>query len=150
MFRIRVTKALLVPAMVIPISVGTLAFATTASASAPAKSFPVKCTSASGSLGGTGMISGCSDTANTGGSGSFPTTGAQPVVFTWATGKTTTATTSDSVVSPDACAAGDTEYKISGTVTADTTGSIPVGSGVKGKVCVSAVTIVGLVGKFKI
>jgi hypothetical protein len=62
--------------------------------------------------------------------------------ITWANGKTTTVTLSISTTETDAtevkvCPAGTTEYEETGFVTADTTGSAPVGRAAKGEVCIS-------------
>ena len=137
MFLSRTGRSLLVPALLIPLAAATLAFAGVASASSPKLSYPVKCSTLTGTVGTTGNISGCN--GNTGGSGSFPAVPSSSATLTWANGKTTTASFNYTTVSSSSqtCPSADTEYKITGTVSADTTGSIPVGSGLKGFVCLN-------------
>jgi hypothetical protein len=137
MFRSRTGRALLIPALLLPLAAATIAFAGSASASSPKVSYPVKCHSLTGTVGATGTISGCN--GNTGGSGSFPAVPASSATVTWANGKTTKASFNYATVSSSAqtCPSSDSEYKITGTVSADTTGSIPVGSGLKGFVCLN-------------
>ena len=98
----------------------------------------MKCSKLTGTVGATGSITGC--TGNTGGSGSFPTVPASSATVTWANGDTTTASFNYATVSSSTqtCPSADSEYKITGTVSADTTGSIPVGSGLKGFVCLTS------------
>ena len=83
-------------------------------------------------------LSGCSDAANTGRSGSLDN---QTGVITWATGRTTTVSFALTPVRHDerekhGCPpTSAAEFKLRGTVTADTTGSIAVGGPVTGEVC---------------
>ncbi len=83
-------------------------------------------------------LSGCSDVANTGRSGSLDN---RTGVIVWATGKTTTVSYALSPVENEArekdrCPpTAAAEFKLRGTVTADTTGSIDVGGPVIGTVC---------------
>jgi hypothetical protein len=137
MFSSRTGRALLVPALLVPLAAATLAFAGVSSAASPKLSYPVKCSHLTGTVGATGKISGCN--GNTGGSGSFPAVPSSSATVTWANGKTTKASFNYATVSSSAqtCPSSDSEYKITGTVSADTTGSIPVGSGLKGFVCLS-------------
>jgi len=81
-------------------------------------------------------LSHCSDVANTGGSGRFPF--ATPSTITWANGKTTTLNPfkPHPVTSGVTCAPTTTEYRLLGKVSADTTGSIPVGSKITAEICV--------------
>jgi hypothetical protein len=141
MFRSRTGRALLVPALLVPLAAATLAFAGAASASSPKLSYPVKCHALTGTVGATGTISGCNGT--TGGSGTFPAVPSSSATVTWANGKTTTASFNYSQVSSSTqtCPSSDSEYKITGTVSADTTGSIPVGSGLKGYVCLNGASL---------
>jgi alpha-tubulin suppressor-like RCC1 family protein len=108
---------------------------------------PVACTSLSATVGGTGTVSGCG--GNTGGSGTFPSSDTSPATVTWENGDTTTVSFSYSE-SGTACSMGST-YKVTGSVTADTTGSIAVGSAIKGAVCLNGTTVSLVPGtKFKI
>jgi hypothetical protein len=99
----------------------------------------VVCKQLVGNLGGA-TLSNCSDIANTGGSGTLPFS--TPSKITWANGNTTTLNPFGSVmVTSDenetgTCAATTTEYRLVGKVSADTTGSIPVGSKVSAEICV--------------
>jgi hypothetical protein len=141
MLRSRTGRALLVPALLVPITAATLVFAGVASASSSTKastSYPVKCKKLTGTVGTTGTITSCN--GNTGGSGSFPAVPASSATVTWANGDTTTASFNYAEVSSSkqTCPSKDSEYEITGTVSADTTGSIPVGSGLKGYVCLSS------------
>ncbi len=83
-------------------------------------------------------LSGCSDVANTGGSGSLDN---RTGVITWATGHTTSVTYTLTPVKKDErekhqCpATSAAEFKLRGMVTADNTGSIKVGGLVTGEVC---------------
>jgi hypothetical protein len=150
MFRSRASRALLVPALLVPLAAATLAFAGVSSAASPAKaSYPVKCKTLTGTVGTTGTISGCN--GNTGGSGSFPTVPSSSATVTWTNGDTTTASFNYASVSSSTqtCPSADSEYKITGTVSADTTGSIPVGSGLKGYVCLTSSGSLSLAPKAK-
>jgi hypothetical protein len=100
----------------------------------------IKCTGLSGTILATGSLSGCNDPANTGGSGTFPTTPTSSATITWASGGTTTGTVSYTEASKNTCASGDTEEAITGKVTSDTGAgdSVAVGGKIKGDVCVSA------------
>ncbi len=81
-------------------------------------------------------LSGCSDVANTGGSGSLDN---RTGVITWASRKTTTVSYALTPIEdranhpcPPTAAA---EFKLRGTVVADSSGSIEVGGPVTGRVC---------------
>jgi hypothetical protein len=139
MFRTRVARVLLVPAaLLIPASIATVAFASASSAASPnAAAKAVKCKTLTGTILATGNLAGCSDTANTGGGASFPTTGASPVTIKWTSGGKTKATFSYSGGS-GACAAGDTQEDVTGNVTKDTgvAKSVKIGP-ISGTVCVT-------------
>ncbi len=86
--------------------------------------------------GGPFALSGCSDVADTGGSGSLDN---RTGVITWASRKTTTVSYALTPIDqrehhpcPPTAAA---EFKLRGTVIADSTGSIEVGGPVIGRVC---------------
>src|SRR5271157_4887716 len=109
MSRKRLARALLVPAaLLIPASIATVAFSSVSSAAIPAATKAVKCTTLTGTILATGTLSGCSDTANTGGGGTFPTTGASPATITWNSGGKTKSTFSYTGGS-GACPAGQTQ-----------------------------------------
>jgi hypothetical protein len=80
------------------------------------------------------MLSGCSDVAGTGGSGSLDN---HSGVITWSTGKTTSVSfelkpMQERQGCPPTSAA---EFKVHGKVTADTTGTIAGGGRVSGELC---------------
>ena len=83
-------------------------------------------------------LTGCSDAANTGGSGSLDN---RTGVITWATRHTTSVTYSLTPVNKDerekhGCPpTSAAEFKLRGMVTADDTGSIEVGGPVTGELC---------------
>jgi len=96
----------------------------------------IKCTGLNGNIGTTVQLTGCS--GNTGGSsGPIPSTSlATGGTITWANSDTTTVTLS--VASGGVgCPAKNTLYTATGTSTADTTGSAPVGGKVKVFACVN-------------
>lgn len=138
MLRTRIAKALLVPAIAIPVTVGALAFAGVASAASPsvkpAGDFPVKCTSLSGTVGGTGTISGCKGNG-TATSGTFPTNGSSPVTVSWSNGTTTTTSFSYSSGSGTDCPSSGTEEVVTGTTTGGTDTLIAKGLKLKGDIC---------------
>ena len=114
----------------------------------------VTCTKLSGTVsGGTAHLSGCNDTANTGGSGTAPVSAFAhgSGTITWATGHGTTSVTitftpvggsgqAKDEAETRRCAAGSQEYVIHGKVTGDTgkAASITVGSIVSAEVCLSS------------
>ncbi len=125
---------LAVAALTIPASAVTMAMSSPAWAGGG-----TSCSSLSGNVsGGSGSLGGCTDTANTGGSGTFPiaafTSGSGTI--TWATGGTTNVSVTAKAVTKDekdphgTCAAGDTEFAVKGKIT----GSTGLGSSVKGKI----------------
>ncbi|MFZ0665512.1 MAG: hypothetical protein WAM97_07130 [Acidimicrobiales bacterium] len=153
MFRTRLSRALLVPAVLVPVSLGSLAFAANASAAAKpaAAAAAVKCTSLSGTVGGTGTVTGCKGTGSTGGSGSFPASPASSATITWANGQTTTASFNYASGSGTDCPSGGSEYVITGTVSSSTTKTIPKGQKLKGDVCLNGVSLSLYPGtKFKV
>jgi hypothetical protein len=105
----------------------------------------VSCTKLSGGISGTGTVSGCNDTANTGGSGTFKgsalATGKGTI--TWkGTGTTTLTTVKASKVTANKCTVkGDTEYKVTGNVSGGTgkaVKSIPKGWKLAALACVTS------------
>ena len=141
MFRTRVARVVVIPAVIAAASLGSLAFASASGASVKPAVVTVKCTSLSGTAGGTGTISGCSDSSATGGSGTFPATpgsGSQKV--SWASGGTTTATFNYNQASTSTCPSGDSEYIITGSVTKNKGAAKSIGTGgkLKGDVCLSS------------
>jgi hypothetical protein len=121
-------------------SLGTLAVAGLAAPSYASGS-QIKCTTVAGNANSTITLSGC--TGNTGGSskpipaGSFISGGK----IKWVNGTSTTVTIASSSTETDTtetavCPAGTSEVEAKGKVTADTTGSAPVGGAAKGEVCV--------------
>ncbi|MFZ0665513.1 MAG: hypothetical protein WAM97_07135 [Acidimicrobiales bacterium] len=136
MFRTRLSRALLIPAVLVPLSVGTLAFASSASALKPATS-AVKCSTLTGTIGATGSLSGCTGTGSTGGGGTFPTTGANPSTISWTNGQTTSTTFNYASGSGTLCGRHSTEEIASGTVQSSSTPTIPVGQKFKADICVN-------------
>jgi len=101
----------------------------------------IKCTHLTGNLNGTLTLSGCN--GNTGGA-SMPLPAFQFLggggTITWVNGKLTSvsmAATGENETDPagGSCPAGTSELQSKGTVTADNTGSAPVGGIAKGEVC---------------
>jgi hypothetical protein len=129
----------------------TLTMAGSASASGP----QIKCSTVKGNLSSTVKLSHCN--GNTGGASMalMPDNYLSgPGVITWVNGEATTVSlTSISNGAQGTCPAGTTEYNVAGTVTADTTGSAPVGGKLKASVCLhstGAITIrPGTVVSFK-
>jgi hypothetical protein len=87
----------------------------------------VSCSSLTGkvnttTLAATGTEKGCTDTANTGGSGKFSGSESSTTATTkWASGGTTTFSgIAYTAVSPNACPSPEIEYEITGTVASDT------------------------------
>jgi hypothetical protein len=145
MFRTRLVKVLLVPAaLMIPASAATLALSTNVASATTTKA--VKCTTLSGQALATGSLTGCSDSANTGSSGTFPTqpSSSGKATIKWASGGKTTATFNYTSAG-SACPSGDTEEVITGTVTKNTGAakSIKIGP-IKGDVCVSSTLALSL------
>lgn len=135
-------------AVAVPISLASLAFAGPAFAAGTAT-----CSKLSGSVSSNNAsLSGCTDTANTGGSGTVTVStlesGKGPI--TWASSHGTTTISIKFTQSGTSCP-GATEYKITGKVTADTgkATSIKVGSKVSADVCLSSSGSFSLVKKTK-
>jgi hypothetical protein len=110
------------------------------------------CTTISGILARAKLFS-CTDAAGTGGSGHFRFQ--DPTTIKWANGDTTTVSPFSATAVPNGklCAAGSEEFTLSGTVSADTTGTIEIEGKVSGVACVNQKTntIVNARGKkFKV
>jgi len=137
------TRLLLVVALAVPST--TLAAALPFAQPASARGAVVTCKHLKGDI-LTVSLTGCSDFGNTGGSGILPMTDPNATI-TWATGLYTTMTFGGFLVSQDeterySCPTGSTEFQESGTVTADATGSIPVGSTFSVELCVIPTNVV--------
>ncbi len=128
-----------VAALVIPASAVTLGLSSTAWAGGG-----TSCSALTGNAsGGSGSITGCTDLANTGGSGTFPisafTSGSGTI--TWATGGTTSVTVVATIPKKDerdphgSCAAGSTEFSVKGKITGSTGSGSSVKGKIKGEVC---------------
>jgi hypothetical protein len=110
---------------------------------AHAAGLKIKCTALTGTITGNITLSGCN--GNTGGS-SLPmpaTSLATGGTITWVNTQTTTVTLTSSTTETDPtealkCPKKSTEYEAKGSVTADTTGSAPVGGKASGEACVDA------------
>ncbi|HVC71893.1 MAG TPA: hypothetical protein VNC61_16680 [Acidimicrobiales bacterium] len=117
-------------ALAIPVSAATVGMGASASAAAP-----VGCTKVTGTISGNLTFKGC----GTLGKGSAPAASlASGGTITWK-GKHKGTTTFSVTVTPPvqgACKSGSTEYDATGSVTADTSGKVTVGSAVSGKACV--------------
>jgi hypothetical protein len=108
----------------LPVSIVTVGLAGTASAATKNPATNVSCAKLKANITGTtGKLSKCTDTANTGGGASFPvaalTSGSGTI--TWNTGHGTTVV--NVTAAPNGgtlCAAGDTEYGVTGTTGAST------------------------------
>ena len=115
---------------------------------ASAAGLKIKCTSMTGNISGTITLTGCTPGA-TGGS-SIPMPAATLLAtggsINWVNGKNTTVTLASSTTETDtdkaggSCPRGTTEYETKGRVTADTTGSAPVGGKASSEACVNATT----------
>jgi len=145
---IRHFRLLTAIALAVPVSLATLAFAGPALAAGTAT-----CSKLSGSVSSNkASLSGCTDTANTGGAGTVTVTtlesGKGPI--TWATSHGTTTISIKFTQSGTSCPSA-TEYKISGKVTADTgkAKSIKVGGAVTADVCLSSTGSFSLVKNTK-
>jgi hypothetical protein len=92
----------------------------------------------------TGTFSGCSDKANTGGAGTLTTGPTDVLTISWVNGRTTrisgpgirSVNRTGRGNANHQCPPQTTEYQWFGNVTADTTGSIPVGGKLSGDVCI--------------
>jgi len=137
-------RALLaVAALSIPLAAttaGLVSLAGPAGASAP-----VSCTKVTGAASGDLTFKGCGGLGKgTGPAAALAGTG----TITWKgkhSGTTTITITSVTNPSVSRCATGSTEFDAAGSVTADTSGKVAVGSPVAGDACVSAAGAVSLV-----
>ncbi len=131
MNRSRLVRLLMVPALAVPVVAASLALA------GPATAGSVVCTALTGDATGSPnppQITGCNDTANTGGTGTAVGALKSPSTMSWSTaGGTTVITFKDKLVTgaKNKCAAGDTEATIKGKVKGHGTGT---GTSVSGKV----------------
>jgi hypothetical protein len=125
-------------------------FAASFAGPATASGLKIKCTQVAGSEVMGFSLSGC--TGNTGGGSAhlavnlFAT--ASPLSITWLNGTTTTVTWTSSSTEADPsetliCPSGQIEFEFKGTVTADSTGSAPVGGVAKGEVCLNSKLLTG-------
>jgi hypothetical protein len=101
----------------------------------------IKCTAVTGTITSGLMLGGCS--GNTGGGANFVAPGVFQVggTITWVNGKTTTLSMTFRERETDptetlSCPARTIELESVGTVTADTTGSAPVGGAAKSEMCI--------------
>jgi hypothetical protein len=136
-------------AITMPVLALTFCFAGPAVAATP--NAGITCTTLSGSS-ASATLSGCSDVAGTGGSGTIPFKTKSKIM--WANGKITVINPfNPTEISGTLCPAGTEEFRLSGPVTKDTTGSVQVGGKASGLVCLdmTANTVVNAPGKkFKI
>jgi hypothetical protein len=150
--RLTLTVGVALPAVALA---STLVLASPASARTPG----VTCKVLTGDV-SVGTLSSCNHAKQTGGGGSWPEASGTSTI-TWSSGKTTVVSqTATLVTSGDekegktkVCPSGSAEYNIAGTVTADTTGVIPVGSEISAEVCLdfSVFTVINEPGsKFKV
>jgi len=105
----------------------------------------VTCTKIAGGIAGTtGTLSGCSDTANTGGKGTFPIaalTGGSGSITWNKTGTTALSGVTATATTINKCPSGSTEYEVSGNVSGGTgkaLKSIKVGWTLQAFVCLTA------------
>jgi len=129
-------RLLMVPALAAPVMAASFALA------GPATAGAVVCTALSGNISGTPapVVSGCNDTANTGGSGTAVGALLPPTsTLSWATaGGTTTIKFKDKILTgkKDKCPAGDGSASIAGKVKGHGTGTgTSVSGAVKATVC---------------
>jgi hypothetical protein len=142
LLRFRVARLLTAATIVGAATVGAISFAGPTNAAVGT----IKCTTLTGNLTTTVTLSGCN--GNTGGASmpipatNLATGGAIP----WVNGQTTTVTLTPNIgVESDAdllgsCSSSATEVEVTGTVTADTTGSAIVGGKVKVEACLNNTT----------
>jgi hypothetical protein len=128
-------RLLMVPALAAPIMAASLAFA------GPATAGAVVCTGLTGNASGTPppQVTGCNDTANTGGTGTSTGALAPPhATLSWASagGGTTTIKFTDKIVKKEKCGAGSSEATIKGKVTGHTGSGSSVSGAVKATVCI--------------
>jgi hypothetical protein len=138
----------LLPAVVVPLaSVGLLAMPSANAATAAKKHPTINCQKFTGNLdGGTGTLSGCSDKANTGGSGTFPPSSIEEAsgTITWnQTGTTDVDHFIGNEVSPSACKHSNPEDQVTGDVfggTGAAATSIPDGDTLTVYLCINPST----------
>jgi hypothetical protein len=130
-----------------PVSVISVAFAGPAAAQTNVLCGKLMATSLTAtSLTMTGTISRCTDPADTGGSGTFKPAGA-PTRIKWNSSEHTDMTWAAwTIVSPNACHLGWTEYQMTGTAGTGTALSIPPGSILSALVCYNSPNIKLLAG----
>jgi hypothetical protein len=126
---------------------GVLAGATFLTFTGPANATVtgIKCRRMTGNISSTVTLKRC--TGNTG-TASKPLPAASLAsggTITWKNGKTTTVSLTVTQGSAANCAAGDSEYNATGTVTKDTTKSVKIGGKVKASVCVAPTGAISLV-----
>jgi hypothetical protein len=100
----------------------------------------ISCTKASGSDTSTVKLKGCTPTSTTGGKSKAlnVSTLASGGVVKWKSGKTTTLSAPTLGTGTNCPAGTSVDETFSGTVTADTTGSAPVGGPYSGEACISS------------
>lgn len=108
-----------IAAMVAAGSLGSVGFFATGVAGASAPT--VTCTGFSANITGTGKLTGCNDTANTGGKGTIKTNITKSTtVVTWNGTGTTTSKYTDKAVTPNKCKSPGIEIKETSTTTGGT------------------------------
>jgi hypothetical protein len=148
MFSKRIARILVVPAaVIIPASVTTVAL-TASVASAATDS--VSCTKLTGTVNLSGKVTkgsltGCSDTAATSGSGTFPISDSEAKAkITWKSTGTTTTTFKFASASSNGCPnkSTESEFVITGTVSASTGKAVKIGKGqpLSAHVCFNSTT----------
>ena len=136
MNRSRLVRLLMVPALAAPVVAASLAFAGPASAGA------VVCTGLTGNAGGTPppQVTGCNDTANTGGTGTATGALSSPATLSWASsgGGTSTIKFKYKILTgkKNKCPAGDSSASITGKVTGHTGSGSSVSGAVSATVCI--------------
>jgi hypothetical protein len=137
----------LLPAVVALTSVGLLAVPSANAVTAAKKAPKITCNKWTGSLeGGTGTLSGCSDKANTGGSGTFPPSSVEEASGTITWNETGTTDLDDFIgngVSPSACKHSNPEDQVTGDVSGGTGAaatSIPDGDTLTVYLCINPST----------
>jgi hypothetical protein len=138
----------LLPAVVVTLaSVGLLAVPSANASTAAKKTPTITCKKFTGNLeGGNGTLSGCSDKANTGGSGTFPPSSIEQSsgTITWnQTGTTDVDNFIGNGVSPSACKHSNPEDKVTGDVfggTGAAATSIPDGDTLTVYLCINPST----------
>jgi len=122
--------------------VATVAFSAAMAAPAGASASVQSCAKASGNASGNLVLTKC--TGGLGKGSAKATSLAAGGTIKWTNG-TTTFTGTPKASGRGVCPKGSTEYVFTGTVTADTSGKVKVGSHVLGKACLSAKGSISLV-----